>query len=222
MARKAGQKIIVKADHREVPGGIPDLLGRDPDIALEIVNNMEHADYDCIGLMIERKTARDLADSICDGRIGRQHNARLDAGVGTRCLLIVEGNPYDSGRDIGDVQVRALLSWLAALEGNTVLMTANSRETAYMIKQVASHAQYGLAGTPTWGGRRAKTPKEMQLQVVMGLDGVGPKRAELLLEHFGSVRALFSATLDQLMKVPKFGAAASQKVLAVLDNRWGQ
>jgi excinuclease ABC subunit C len=50
------------------------------------------------------------------------------------------------------------------------------------------------------------------------IPGIGPARQRALLAHFGSVRALRSATPQQIAEVPGFSDALGQKVLAHLTS----
>jgi excinuclease ABC subunit C len=49
------------------------------------------------------------------------------------------------------------------------------------------------------------------------LDGLGPKRVQALITHFGSPTAVRAAGLDELMKVPGIGADTAQRILDSLN-----
>lgn len=50
------------------------------------------------------------------------------------------------------------------------------------------------------------------------IPGVGPARQQMLLEHFGSVRSLASASPDEIAKLPGFGLSLAQ---AIIDHLGG-
>jgi ERCC4-type nuclease len=61
---------------------------------------------------------------------------------------------------------------------------------------------------------KAKRKKSRQLRLLQGLPGVGPDRAKQLLERFKTVRACFSASTSELIKVEGIGP----KTAAAIDH----
>jgi DNA excision repair protein ERCC-4 len=63
---------------------------------------------------------------------------------------------------------------------------------------------------------KAKRKKSRQLRVLQSLPGVGPDRAKRLLEHFGTVRACFGASTEEITEVEgiesKTAAAINQVI----------
>ncbi|HET7560048.1 MAG TPA: helix-hairpin-helix domain-containing protein, partial [Limnochordia bacterium] len=45
-----------------------------------------------------------------------------------------------------------------------------------------------------------------------GIEGVGPKRKRQLIKHFGSLSAVYAATLDQLLAVPGLPETVAQRI----------
>jgi ERCC4-type nuclease len=54
---------------------------------------------------------------------------------------------------------------------------------------------------PPYRQAKAKRKKSRQLRILQSLPGVGPDRAKRLLEHFGTVRACFGASTEEIMEV---------------------
>jgi len=52
---------------------------------------------------------------------------------------------------------------------------------------------------------------------VQGLPGTGPKLADKLLQTFGSVRRVFTATRDELLGVEGFGEKRTEEISQFLD-----
>jgi excinuclease ABC subunit C len=44
------------------------------------------------------------------------------------------------------------------------------------------------------------------------IDGIGPTRKKLLLNHFGSVRAIMGADINALIRVPGLGKSPAKKI----------
>ena len=62
------------------------------------------------------------------------------------------------------------------------------------------------------GSHRAKRSREMFHETLLDIEGIGPKRKKELMNHFGSVRAISGASLEQLMKVNGFDEKIAKKV----------
>lgn len=63
------------------------------------------------------------------------------------------------------------------------------------------------------GSHRMKRKKGMFTSELDSLPGIGPKKKAALLHHFGSVRAIKSATMLELQKVPGISPALAKKIL---------
>ena len=61
---------------------------------------------------------------------------------------------------------------------------------------------------------RERRAKQMTASVLDEIDGIGPTRKHALMKHFGSVRGIMDATLEQLERVPTLGKSAAKKIYA--------
>ncbi len=61
---------------------------------------------------------------------------------------------------------------------------------------------------------RETRAKQMTVSVLDEIDGIGPVKKRALIRHFGSVRNIMDATLEQLERVPMLGGAAAKKIFA--------
>jgi len=110
------------------------LNGRDINI---ITENLLLGDIKINKLLIERKTINDLAASIVDGRY-KEQSFRLEKALeeGYKVFYFIEGN-----MDLytGSISKNTLVSTIYSLTHKKfqVLLTKNSRETAYFILQFA-------------------------------------------------------------------------------------
>ena len=66
-------------------------------------------------------------------------------------------------------------------------------------------------------GARPRTKRRMQLKILQGLPGIGSARAQQLLEHFGSVEAVMTASAEQLEGLPGFGEKTSARMRWALE-----
>ncbi len=65
---------------------------------------------------------------------------------------------------------------------------------------------------------RALRGKAMTASVLDGIEGVGPKRKKALLRHFGSVKRLREATVDEIAEVPGIPREVAQEIAAVVQQ----
>ena len=61
---------------------------------------------------------------------------------------------------------------------------------------------------------RTVRAKQMTASVLDEIEGIGPTRKKLLLQHFGTVRGIIDADLKSLMHVPGLGKNAAEKIYA--------
>ena len=62
------------------------------------------------------------------------------------------------------------------------------------------------------GSHRAKRKRELTKSPLDEIAGIGPSRKRALLHHFGTVKAIERAALDDLMKTPGVNAATARAV----------
>ena len=62
------------------------------------------------------------------------------------------------------------------------------------------------------GAHRAKRKREMVKNPLDEIPGIGPTRKRALLHHFGTVKAIQRAALEDLMKAPGVNAATARAV----------
>ena len=68
---------------------------------------------------------------------------------------------------------------------------------------------------------RQRRSKGMTASALDGVPGLGPSRRTALLKHFGSVRKLRAADVDEIAAVPGFGRRTAVAVLTALHGSAG-
>lgn len=167
---------------------------------------------------IERKSLTDFFSSIVKKRLFEQVR-RLRAAY-PQPLVLLEG-------DLAEISTyrhpQSLLGALVALEVTErvpVLTTADKDQTAILLsviwkRQDKSAASYGLRHKP-----KGLTFEQRQRFVIEGLPNVGETLAKNLLDHFGSVRAVFDADEEALKRVPKIGAAKAAEIARLATSAY--
>lgn len=217
-----GQSSVhVIADDREEGGGVIEALSEMDDVELT-VDRLSLGDYLVDDwLRVERKTLSDLAVSIADGRLFRQAS-RLASAL-KRAVVLLEG----TARDLADSDMRR-----EALQGALITLTLKldlpllrakvPEESARLIRYAARQMrrdQMGTVSRASGGGKRPSDKQKTQMYVLQGLPGVGPMRARRLLEEFGSVEDVVTASVDALMDVEGIGPKTAESVRWAVEEK---
>ena len=209
--------VHIVVDDREKAGGVPAALKARSDATVEIAR-LDVGDYRVERrVVVERKTATDFAASLIDGRLF--HQAAALAATPERTVLLLEG----SGAEWRDTGVRrealqGALITIGVFYGVTILRSADPQETARLLVYVGRQAQRCVHGGLPRPGYRPKGKRARQLFLLQGLPGVGPERAARLLERFGSVQSVMTASADDLAAVNGIGERTAAKIRWVLER----
>lgn len=95
---------------------------------------------------------------------------------------------------------------------NAITLPSDSA-SLHLIQQIRDEA-HRFAIT----GHRARRAKKRRTSPLEGIEGVGPKRRQELLKHFGGWQEVERASIDDLVKVPGISKKIAQDVYAALHN----
>jgi excinuclease ABC subunit C len=137
-------------------------------------------------------------------------------------LVVVDGGPLQAGAaaralaelGIDDVSVCGLAKrleevWLPGEEYPVIL--PRSSEGLYLLQRVRDEAhRFAIAY------HRQKRGKAATASALDGVPGLGPARRTTLLKHFGSVRKLRSASVEEIAAVPGIGPRLAATIAGVL------
>ena len=122
---------LIAIDNRESASTLPSLLklmGHDISLEHLPVGDIRISER----ILIERKSARDLIDSLLDGRL--VHQARRLMSAAARPLMIIESNETDR---VHPNAVQGAMAWLTLDLGIPVLMTGSTEGTARFVSIAA-------------------------------------------------------------------------------------
>ena len=162
-------------------------------------------------VMVERKTLKDFSLSIIDGRLFKQ-TIRLSSS-NMMGVLILEG----SGKDTADLGVtreamQGALITVSLILGIPVLRAIDATETAKLMVYMARQTQHMANSGIQRPGYRPKNKRKRQLYILQGLPGIGYERATRLLDTFGSVEGVVSASSEELQVVDGIGKKVAEKI----------
>jgi DNA excision repair protein ERCC-4 len=208
------QKVLVVVDDRERSSPVPAELENSGQADLR-VERLAVGDYCVDGTVVfERKTASDFAASLADGRLFLQ--ASRMAAASLRTAYIVEGTGLEwSALGPSREALQGAFITLMLIFDIPVLRSTGPAESARLIIY-AGHQLMRLRDphhAPRHQGK-AKRRKPRQLRVLQSLPGIGSDRAEKMLECFGTLRAFFNASKEQLLEVEGIGP----KTATVIHN----
>jgi DNA excision repair protein ERCC-4 len=209
--RKNHDPIHIIADDREHKSDVIKLLSENKNVNLSI-QRISMGDYQ-IGsrVFVERKTLKDFAISIIDGRLFKQMIHLATSNF--RGVLILEGTVSDTV-EIGMTReaMQGALITVSLILGIPVLRSKDPSETARLIVYIGRQIESMACGGVQRHGYRPKGKRKRQLFILQGLPGVGPERADRLLDRFGSVEAAISASSSELQTVDGIGKSIADKI----------
>jgi ERCC4-type nuclease len=207
------KKFKVSVDDREVGSDTVAALRGMGDVEV-MVARLAVGDYVWEDRMLfERKSLMDLVASIKDGRLFRQGAALAASPL--HGVMILEGTM----RDLAAIRMRreamqgALIS-LTLFLGIPLLRAMDGEETARLMYYAAcQHRAVTAEALPRLvPARRPRGKRRTQLHLLQGFPGIGPTRARRLLEQFGSIEAILTATAEELAQVSGVGQRTAETI----------
>lgn len=213
--REPRRRMKIVCDDRERASDVIAELRALPDTDVA-VRRLIAGDYLIDGrVLVERKTTRDFAVSIIDGRLFQQATRLLRATPG-RALVLIEGEKSvlaETG--VRREALQGALVTLSVLLGLPVLRARDAAETARILRYTAEQVRRVEANALRRSGYRPKRLRARQSFVLQGLPGVGPERARQLLAACGSVAGVFAADEETLRQVPGIGAHTAAAIFGL-------
>lgn len=212
--------ISIKADTREQNPDVERFLSQEYGIAV-VREQLRWGDYVIDDdIVVERKTPYDFAQSIIDGRLFRQA-AGIKQGF-DHALFIVEGEDiYAASQNIHQNAIAGALVSIALRWQIPVLFSRDARHTAFLLYLAAGQRLKANQDFLYRCGRRPKRLRRRQLFLLQGLPRVGPALAEKLLNHFGSVETVMTASEQVLKDVDGIGRKKAGEIKKVLTQKAG-
>lgn len=204
--------IPIVVDDREQRSGVVEPLLRTQQFDVS-VQRLSLGDYRVDGrFLFERKTLLDLASSIISGRLFDQAQ-RLAEKRDIAPILILEGTAKNlSESNMRWESIQGALVTISVFFGIPILRTRNFEETAKTFLYVVQQSRAFVSGGLLRSRYRPKGRQALRRYVLQSLPGVGPKRAEDLLNYFGSIESVINADMDDLTAIPGLGQQTAKKI----------
>ncbi|MCD6484169.1 MAG: DEAD/DEAH box helicase family protein [Candidatus Odinarchaeota archaeon] len=211
------EKIKIIADSREQASEVLKELSLKSDVIIEI-QQLDVGDYILSDrVCVERKQVDDFLSSLIDSRLFAQiknmvENYQLP-------ILIIEGENLYTSRNISLASIRGALVSISTDFKVPILWSRYGKETAELLYLMAKREQITHKRSITIrGGRKVLTDSEILEFIVAGIPGIDRARAKQLLSYFKTLKNLFSATEDELVKVPQIGKRLAHKIVEISNK----
>ena len=210
-------KVVVVADHREFSSAVVRELSK-----LGVIVRPETlvaGDYVLSDrVAVERKEASDLARSIADGRLFPQAKALRDAYSAP--LVIIEGEGLLAPGFTADSLYGALAALITGFHVS-VFTTKDPADTARLLAAIARREQLGEKREVRVRADKAAMSDDERLRfLVEGLPGVSAVLSRRLLEHFGTVKAIADARVEELMEVEGIGPTIAAAIHNIVRTQY--
>jgi ERCC4-type nuclease len=146
----------------------------------------------------------------------------LKANFGDKAFLIVECNLDEliekSKEHFHQDMTNSILGMVASLAGRVgivPLFLSNEKYMAYVMKGIFEKANDGKKVENIKPIRPRETKHDREVHVICGYQNIDHILAERLLNHFGSIQAIVTATKEELMVVEGIGDIKAQQIFEV-------
>jgi DNA excision repair protein ERCC-4 len=203
-------------DHSERQSSLVDAVRRGGWFDVQM-DRLASGDYLVNGeALVERKTIRDFAASLLDGRLFPQV-ARL-AHSPYRSLLLIEGPTPASLPDVHPHTVEGALVSIATMWRIPVLHSSDPEQSARMLRFLAEQVRGPRERVLRRFDRKPKRLASRRLFLLQGLPGVGPALAHRLLSRFGSIERIVTMDATTLAQVRGIGARKAARIRELVDD----
>jgi len=165
---------------------------------------------------VERKTVEDFLVSLKDGRLFQQMSTMKRAFL--RPVVIIEGKGLFESGGINPASIYGAIASIISDYGIPIIQSKDAVETASLLSAMSKREYAESRPLPTRVDIGASEIGRRQLFLVEGLPGVSAVLARRLLEHFGSVRAVMTASEEELMQVKGVGKKIAAEIVRVLEQ----
>lgn len=199
-------RIFVDPREREM-GKLLEATGAEITLKVLEVGDYVVSDRVCI----ERKTAQDFVASIIDPERNLFRQISDLAGSYDKPLLILEGRDLYT-RQVNPKSIRGAMVSIAIDYGVPIIPTEDRNETAAVIALLAKRERAEGHEPKVHGHKTARTLKEQQEYLISAIPSVGPAVARNLLNHFGSIERIMTASTEELKQVELVGPKIAERI----------
>ena len=214
------KKLLLQIDERGTRPGIAEELGRQPEVFRCEATRLKvgHCLIDR-RILIERMPLPDFLNALKSGDLFGE--AYRLAYCGYRPMMILEGTKSEVGNmRLKRESVQGALIHLSVILAIPLMRSANIRETCQLIRytgiQLARKTSPRKQRPIQKAGVGAAEKPDGAIGLLAHLPGIGPERAQAMLDHFGCLREVFNADMEALQEVKGVGRKKAQEIAKVI------
>lgn len=211
------ENLFIEYDHREEPSELPEILAEQSGIE-SIRTELSAGDYRInYRIVAERKTGADFNQSIADARLFEQCKNLVD--IPTQPVLIMEGNPYRTNKNVPAEAVRGALIAVTVFWYIPVLFSNHKEDTIRILKMIGNQDLSGRRILNRKNTLQNRMINDRRIHLLAGVPGIGPEKARKLLDEFSTLRDLMIATPEEIQDVPGIGPKLTENLREILDSK---
>jgi len=216
--QKKKKDVTIIVDHREYRSSVVrNLVMKGASVDPQQLDVGDYVLSSRIG--VERKNVDDFLGSLIGGKLFKQIAQLRDAYA--RPILILEGEGLLTKRNISHNAIIGSFSSIIVDFGIPIITTKDALETANFLHIMASREQRENKKTVAVRGEKtAMSLRERQQFIIEGLPNVSVVIARRLLNHFGSIKDVVSASEEELRQVNGVGKQIASEILGVLHAQY--
>jgi len=211
-------KVAIIVDTREAKSGIAKELSLfDLEISLLQLPIGDFILSSRVG--VERKDVADFSQSLIDGRLFPQLLALKRAFP--LPLLIIEGETLYGHRALNPKAIRGAIIAITLSLDIRVIWTRNMKDTARYLRAIATKEQTTSERRPQIRSEKAPIQTGKLLEFILaGFPNINTTLAKRLLEKFGSLEALFTASVEEIQEVKGIGKKIAKEIKELLTAKY--
>jgi len=188
---------------------IKELINKGIELSFE---KLELGDYICSDqVIVERKTVDDFIKSIFDKRLFSQSKVLVESC--TKPIIILEGDLNLYGSSLHPSALAGAIASLITDFRIPIVCTKNQKETAELLFTLARREQEERKRRISIGKRKGLGLKIQLESTIASLPHVDHKIAGRLLKHFGSVKDIVTAKLEDFFEIRGIGEKIASDII---------
>lgn len=218
----SGDKLEIVVDNREMKSSVVKTLSKHPDVSIR-TENLEVGDYVVSErCAVERKSTDDFISTLTGGERNMFEQIGDLTREYSRPILLIEGDVDDLyTQGVHENAIRGALTAAVLGMGVRPLNSRDEDDTAeYLITLARREQEERDQDVSAHGKKSTKSLSEQQEYIVSSIVDIGPKKAKTLLQEFGTVRSVLTASEQELMKVDGIGETTAEQINRVLESEY--
>ena len=164
---------------------------------------------------VERKIVDDFLQSLIDGRLFSQLRHLKERYM--KPVLILEGEGLFTKRHIQHSAIYGSMASIIIDFNIPIISTKDATETAQILATIGKREFESGRKAGIRGEKGKMSFRERQQFLIEGLPNVSAILAQRLLSHFGSIKNIMDADLENLMEVKGIGKKIAQGIVEIIQ-----